>query len=77
MIKLLRVMNPVGLGGVAVDSAITLINVAMGNSDEREVDRLVERMKKGPAAVFADFGESIADAAFDLFHPQEKQFRGR
>ena len=77
IIKLLRVMNPVGLGGVAVDSAVTVINVAMGNSDEREIDRLVERMKKGPAAVFADFGENLADAVFDYFQfPRGKRCLG-
>ncbi|HEY8750912.1 MAG TPA: peptidoglycan-binding domain-containing protein [Tepidisphaeraceae bacterium] len=67
--KIIRAIDPIGLGGIAVDSVVTLVTAAVGHADERRLDRLVERMKDGPGRVFAEFGEDIADSVYDYFHP--------
>jgi len=73
--KVLRACDPIGLGGVAVDAVTSL---ALGAIDmvvkgKMDVDvmiprltRLVDRMKQGPTKVFAEMGENLADAMYEI-----------
>ncbi|MEO5858450.1 MAG: peptidoglycan-binding domain-containing protein [Pyrinomonadaceae bacterium] len=73
--KLLRSVDPVGLGGVAVDSLASIITsgaemAAAGRVDvdilTRRLTPLVARMKQGPANLFVELGENSGDALYEL-----------
>lgn len=69
--KIIRSFDPVGLGSVGVDAIATLaLNcLAMlksGKWDEARMYRLVDRMKKGPTAMFAEMGEDLGDATYEM-----------
>jgi hypothetical protein len=71
MFRILRTLNPLAAGGVAVDSVVTLMQTAItglstGQVNWSDLNKLVDRMKDGPLGVFADMGEALGDAAFDL-----------
>ncbi len=73
--KVMRACDPIGLGAVAVDAVTTL---ALGAIDivlkgKMDVDammprleRLVSRMKQGPTKVFAEMGEDLGDAMYEI-----------
>ncbi len=69
MFKVLRACDPVGLGGAGIDSMIfgvqAMIEALQGKpfNDER-LSQLVKRLKSGPTAIFAEFGEKIPIGAF-------------
>jgi len=76
-LKVLKAANPIGLGGVGIDAYVTTVGVILklfktGRVDMAELDRLVRRMKSGPAGFFAEVGEALgdrmADASGDWFY---------
>jgi peptidoglycan hydrolase-like protein with peptidoglycan-binding domain len=75
LFQILRSLDPIGLGGAAVDSVCALIIGLFEMALRREVDldvmiprlsRLVDRLKKGPTAIFAEIGENCGDALYEL-----------
>jgi hypothetical protein len=71
MFRVLRTLNPLAAGGVAVDSVVTLVQMAItglatGRVNWSDLDRLVDRMRAGPLGVLTEIGDSLGDAAFDL-----------
>jgi len=71
--KLVRACDPIGLGATAVDAMSTMVLGAVelimsGKMDNARLNRLVERMKQGPTTLFAEMGENLGDALFELSH---------
>lgn len=76
--KIMRAIDPVGLGAVAVDSVCTIVKggvemVIKKNPNESALDTLTRnlaplaaRMKQGPTSVFAELGENSGDALYEL-----------
>lgn len=76
--KIMRSIDPIGLGAVAVDSVCTIVKGGVEmfikkNPNESAVDTmsrnlapLAARMKQGPARVFAELGENSGDALYEL-----------
>jgi hypothetical protein len=69
--KVVRACDPIGLGGVAVESFVWMVqslsDAARGRdfNDER-LSKLVNRMKQGPTSIFAEIGERAGDALFEI-----------
>jgi len=77
--KWFKTIDPVGLGGVAVDTLGVFIHsgidlVSQGKMDERRMGRLVDRMKKGPTQVFAEIGEDCGDALYQISQMSDSEF---
>lgn len=71
--KLVRACDPIGLGATAVDAMSTIVLGAVdlimkGKMDNARLNRLVDRMKQGPTTMFAEIGEDLGDAVFELTH---------
>ncbi|RHW19358.1 peptidoglycan-binding protein [Sphingomonas gilva] len=74
LFKIIRSLDPIGLGAVGVDSIASLVMsvydfaASGGNLDAimPRLERLVQRMKSGPARVFAELGEASGDALYDI-----------
>jgi hypothetical protein len=79
MFKIMRSVDPIGMGAVAVDSVVSLVMggveiVIQGKNGKKAnvdimVDRLtplVARMKGGPANLFVELGENSGDALYEL-----------
>lgn len=74
MFKVIRSIDPIGLGAVGVDSIVSVVMAfydlvkSGGNVDVimPRLERLVQRMKSGPARVFAELGEASGDALYDI-----------
>lgn len=76
--KIMRAIDPVGLGAVAVDSVCTIVKGGVEmfvkkNPNESALDTmtrnlapLAARMKTGPTSVFAELGENSGDALYEL-----------
>lgn len=69
--KVLRACDPIGLGGVAVDSFVlmvqAIIDAAMSRPfNEQRLADLVNRMKSGPTSLFAELGEKSGDALYEM-----------
>jgi hypothetical protein len=65
--KYLRVVDIVGLGGVAIDSYGVLVTCIWKREvDMARVTRLVERMNDSPAQIFAELGNNLGDAIYDI-----------
>ncbi len=69
--KVLRACDPIGAGAVGVDAmgtlAIGLIDmITKGQMDHARLDRLVQRMHGGPLRIFAEIGEDLGDAAYEI-----------
>jgi hypothetical protein len=73
--RTLRAVDPIGLGGVAVDSVVSIVTsgaemAAAGRVDidilTRRLTPLVARMKGGPANLFVELGENSGDALYEL-----------
>jgi hypothetical protein len=69
--KVMRACDPVGLGAVGVDAvgtlAIGLVEmVVSGQMDPMRLNRLVDRMKSGPTAFFAQLGENLGDSVYEM-----------
>lgn len=73
--KVMRACDPIGLGAVAVDAITTLAlgaidMVVKGRMDADammpRLERLVARMKQGPTKVFAEMGENLGDAMYEI-----------
>jgi hypothetical protein len=73
--KVLRACDPIGLGAVAVDAitSLALGAVDMVVKGKMDVDammprleRLAKRMKEGPTKVFAELGEDLGDAMYEI-----------
>ncbi|MCU0227403.1 MAG: peptidoglycan-binding protein [Bryobacterales bacterium] len=81
--KVMRACDPIGLGATAVDAVTTL---ALGAIDmvvkgKMDVDamlprliRLVSRMKQGPTKVFAEMGEDLGDAMYEISQWKKSDF---
>lgn len=76
LFKILRVADPIGLGASAVDSvyAVALATFDIVASGKLSLDaatprltRLVARMKQGPTTIFAEMGEDLGDALYELY----------
>ena len=75
LFRTLRAVDPVGLGGVAVDSVVSIVTsgaemAAAGRVDidilTNRLTPLVARMKQGPANLFVELGENSGDALYEL-----------
>lgn len=76
--RIMRSIDPIGLGGVAVDTLVTIVKGGIEefqkkNPSESSLDRmtrnltpLVARMKQGPASLFVELGENSGDALYQL-----------
>lgn len=68
--RFLNAADPVGLGKIAVDSLVTMIDTVMisyqrGQLDTGQMELLVDRMKNSPANILVSAGEWLGDRAFD------------
>ncbi|MBA2379657.1 MAG: peptidoglycan-binding protein [Blastocatellia bacterium] len=84
MFRILRSLDPIGLGAVAVDSVASIVLTCydMAVAGKVNVDvvlprlsRLVDRMKSSPAAIFVKIGEDCGDALYELSVMGEIDFR--
>lgn len=79
MFKIMRSVDPIGMGAVAVDSVVSIVmggvEMAINGKNGRRANidimterltPLVARMKGGPARVFVELGERSGDALYDL-----------
>lgn len=75
LFKIIRAVDPIGMGGVAVDSFVSIVmgGVDMAARGRVDIDiltnrltPLVARMKQGPASVFVELGENSGDALYEL-----------
>lgn len=76
--KIMRAIDPIGLGAVAVDSVVTIVKGGVEmfvktNPNETALDTmtrnlapLAARMKQGPTSIFAELGENSGDALYEL-----------
>lgn len=73
--KVLRSLDPIGLGAVAVDAMGSLATgafqmIVQGKASDvvmlPRLQRLVTRMKGGPANIFVQLGENSGDALYEL-----------
>jgi hypothetical protein len=76
--KIIRSIDPIGLGGTAVDSVCTLVkggvevfssknvNESALDTMTRNLTPLVARMKQGPTSIFVELGENSGDALYEL-----------
>jgi len=76
--KIMRSIDPIGLGAVAVDSVCTIVkggvdmfssknvNESAVDTMSRNLSPLVARMKQGPANLFVELGENSGDALYEL-----------
>lgn len=73
LFKVLRAIDPIGLGGVGVESMVFVAQavhdkVAGRPFDDKRLSDLVARIKTGPGAIFAELGERIpiGEVAYDI-----------
>ena len=75
LFKIIRSIDPIGMGAVGVDSivSITTSGYEMAARGKVDVDiltnrltPLVARMKQGPARLFVELGENSGDALYEL-----------
>ena len=69
--KVLRACDPIGAGAVGIDTvgtlAIGLVEmVVSGQMDPMRLNRLVDRMKSGPTAFFAQIGENLGASVYEM-----------
>ena len=76
--RIMRSIDPVGMGSVAVDSVCTIVkggvesfmdknpNESALDTMSRNLTPLVARMKQGPANIFVELGENSGDALYEL-----------
>lgn len=72
MFMMLKAMNPLAAGAVAVDSVISVIQVTItsyksGRLDMAGLDALADRMRKSPLQVFTKVGDGLGDWIYDTF----------
>lgn len=75
LFKIIRAIDPIGMGGVAVDSVVSIVTSGFEMAARGRVDvdiltnrltPLVARMKQGPASIFVELGENSGDALYEL-----------
>lgn len=75
LFKIIRAIDPIGMGAVAVDSVVSIVTSGFEMAARGRVDvdiltnrlfPLVARMKQGPARIFAELGENSGDALYEL-----------
>lgn len=69
--KVMRACDPIGLGAVGVDTigtlAIGLVEmVTTGQMDSQRLNRLVDRMRSGPTAFFAELGDNLGASIYEM-----------
>lgn len=80
LFKIVRACDPIGLGGIAVDSMVimlqSLLDAMRGRPlDEARLSALVGRMKQGPTAIFAELGEKSGDALYDILQMDAQDWK--
>lgn len=65
--KVLRIINLIGLGALAVDTAGVVVCCAVdGEMDESRFRRLMERMRASPGQIFVEMGDDLATALIKI-----------
>lgn len=73
--KVLRAVDPIGLGAVAVDTlGVFALAVFEGELSDQRLQRLVQRMKQGPARFFTEIGEDLGDALYSISRMSESEW---
>lgn len=78
--KVIRAVDPVGLGGIGVDTMVFFVQAAIDalrgkQFDDRRMTELVKRMKTGPTRIFAEIGEEAGDALYDILQMDSQDWR--
>lgn len=74
--KVLKALNPIGLGAQAVDFLWVAATLAVsGKMDDARVYRLADRMKQSPGAFFFERGEDMATALVAMAEMKDDEFR--
>jgi peptidoglycan hydrolase-like protein with peptidoglycan-binding domain len=75
LFKIMRSIDPIGMGAVGVDSVVSIVTGGLEMAARGRVDvdiltnrltPLVARMKQGPARLFVELGENSGDALYEL-----------
>ena len=75
LFKVVRSVDPIGMGAVGVDSVVSIVQGGFDMAMKGRVDvdimtnrlaPLVKRMKTGPARLFVELGENSGDALYEL-----------
>lgn len=73
--KFVRVVNPVALGGIAVDSAATIVQAFIeGKGSEQRLGRLVGRMRESGAGALVEIGDNLGDAMYTISQMSDQDF---
>lgn len=65
--KVVRTVNLIGLGALAVDTAGVVVCCAVdGEMDESRFRRLLERMRSSPGQIFVEMGDDLATALIKI-----------
>lgn len=72
MFMMLRAINPLAAGAVAVDAVISSIQITIetmrsGRLDMKGLDALCDRMRASPLQVFTKIGDGLGDWIYDTF----------
>lgn len=82
--KILRSLDPIGLGASAIDSMAVVAGgmyemLFSGRSAEDimipRMTKLVARMKQGPTSIFAEIGENCGDALYEISQMEDIAYR--
>ncbi len=79
--RMLNARDPVGLGKIAIDSFVTIIDTVIvsfqrGQLDTGQLELLVERMRNSPSNILVSAGEWLGDTAFDGVSGGKRLFDG-
>ena len=67
LFRFILAFDPIACGKTAVDTAVTLLNMAaQGRWSDREFDELAKRMKNGPMRFWAEIGDFLGDQTFNF-----------
>jgi len=75
LFKIVRAVDPIGMGAVGVDSVVSIVTGGLEMAARGKIDvdilvarltPLVARMKQGPARLFVELGENSGDALYEL-----------
>lgn len=80
LFKVIRAVDPVGLGGIGIDTLVFFVQSAVealkGKPfNDKRLGELVTRMKSGPTRVFAELGEEAGDALYDILQMDAQDWR--
>lgn len=73
--KIIKAIDPIGLGAQGIDFiGVTITAAIEGKIDENRVDRLAKRIKSGPTAIFYDIGDDLATALSAIAEMSDEEF---